>query len=90
MRKGRPERTQKESSDKGRVSQVRDSVSVGGMTSMVYMSKTNQRLKKEGGDIRVEFGLESEVKLAIFKEESIGKSKRSYLSQRSLEDRRQA
>jgi len=60
---------------------------------MVYMSKTNQRLKKDGENIKVEFALDSIVeprKLAIFKAESINKSKRSYLSSRSLDDRRQA
>jgi len=53
----------REPSESGNVQQARDDVSVGGATSMVYVSKTAQKIKMDGDDLKVEFefGAGSEV-----------------------------
>lgn len=61
---------------------------------MVYASKTTQKIKYDVDNqekVKVDFGIESEIVVAhpIFKNGKFGTSKRTFLAQMSLDQRRQ-
>jgi len=90
VRKGAPQK-RKEPSEKS----ASKDVSVGGMTSMVYASKTDKKIQYDADnkDIKVDFGIESgvnsEVAHPIFKNGTFGKAKRNFLAQMPVGQRRQ-